>query len=118
MHLFERVPGGAYRAPDKWPISGIPSCAKLDEPTYREVAEQLAMIAGAGHAFDLTAVHAGRQTPVYFGSAVNNFGVELLLNGFLRDALPPAPRHNAATGAGANSKFQVPGPKDQVPRTR
>jgi len=69
---------------------------KLDEPTYREVAEQLAMIAGAGHAFDLAAVHAGRQTPVYFGSAVNNFGVELLLNGFLRDALPPAPRHNAA----------------------
>ncbi len=115
VHLFERVPGGAYRAPDQVADFGDPVVqAKLDGPTYCEVAEQLAMIAGAGHAFDLKAVHAGRQTPVYFGSAVNNFGVELLLNGFLRDALPPAPRHNAAQGRalGQSSKFQVPSPKD------
>ncbi|HZL47287.1 MAG TPA: GTP-binding protein, partial [Opitutaceae bacterium] len=109
VHLFERVPGGAYRAPDQVADFGNPVVReKLDEPTYREVAEQLAMIAGAGHAFDLAAVHAGRQTPVYFGSAVNNFGVELLLNGFLRDALPPAPRHNAAGARlqAANDKSQ------------
>jgi peptide chain release factor 3 len=97
VHLFERVPGGAYRAPEQVAGFGEPVVrARLDEPTYHEVAEQLAMLEGAGHAFDRAAVHAGRQTPVYFGSAVNNFGVQLLLDGFLRDALPPQPRLNAA----------------------
>ncbi len=111
VHLFERVPGGAYRAPEQVAGFGEPVVrARLDEPTYHEVAEQLAMLEGAGHTFDLAAVHAGRQTPVYFGSAVNNFGVELLLDGFLRDAMPPQPRRNAATGGG---KFRVPSPKFQ-----
>jgi peptide chain release factor 3 len=99
VHLFERVPGGAYRAPEQ--VAGFDDPVvrqKLDEPTHREVAEQLAMLDGAGHAFDLAAVQAGRQTPVYFGSAVNNFGVELLLNGFLHDAVPPQPRVNAENG--------------------
>ena len=45
---------------------------------------------------DLEAVRAGRQTPVYFGSAVNNFGIQLLLDGFLKDSVPPAPRRRAA----------------------
>jgi peptide chain release factor 3 len=120
VHLFERVPGGAYRAPDEVADIGDPVVRqKLDEPTYNEVSEQLAMISGAGHAFDRAAVHAGRQTPVYFGSAVNNFGVELLLNGFLRDALPPAPRHNSAASSGrlqnSKAKFQIPNPKSLVP---
>ena len=107
VHLFERVPGGAYRAPEQVAGFGEPVVrARLDEPTYHEVAEQLAMLEGAGHAFDLAGVHAGRQTPVYFGSAVNNFGVELLLDGFLRDALPPQPRRNAAKSQVTSNKFQ------------
>jgi peptide chain release factor 3 len=108
VHLFERVPGGAYRAPEQ--VAGFADPVvrqKLDEPTHREVAEQLAMLEGAGHAFDLAAVQAGRQTPVYFGSAVNNFGVELLLNGFLRDAVPPQPRRNAAKSPVASNRFQA-----------
>jgi peptide chain release factor 3 len=110
VHLFERVPGGAYRAPDQVADIADPVVReKLDDQTYHEVAEQLAMISGAGHAFDLAAVHGGRQTPVYFGSAVNNFGVELLLNGFLRDALPPGPRHNSAP-----ARLQRPASRDQA----
>ena len=102
VHLFERVPGGAYRAPEQVADFGDPVVrSRLDEPTHRAAAEQLAMLEGAGHAFDLAAVHAGRQTPVYFGSAVNNFGVALLLDGFLRDAVPPQPRRNAAAADGA-----------------
>jgi len=100
VHLFERVPGGAYRAPEQVADFGDPIVhARLDEPTHRAAAEQLAMLEGAGHPYDLAAVHAGRQTPVYFGSAVNNFGVALLLDGFLRDAMPPQPRRNAAVPA-------------------
>jgi peptide chain release factor 3 len=54
------------------------------------------MLDGAGHPFDLAAVQAGQQTPVYFGSAVNNFGIQLLLNGFLSDSVPPASRHSVS----------------------
>ena len=68
---------------------------KLDDYTFNEVTEQLAMLDGAGNPFDLEAIRAGRQTPVYFGSAVNNFGIQLLLDGFLSDSVPPAPRRAA-----------------------
>ena len=93
VHLFERVPGGKYQAPvnvtslDDEAVRG-----KLDDYTFNEVKEQLEMLDGAGHAFDLKAIQAGQQTPVYFGSAVNNFGIQLLLDGFLKDSVPPAPR--------------------------
>ena len=43
-------------------------------------------------AFDADAVLAGGLTPVFFGSAVNNFGVQLLLDAFLDMAPPPRPR--------------------------
>jgi peptide chain release factor 3 len=65
VHLFERVPGGAYRAPEQ--VADIGDAVvreKLDESTYAEVAEQLAMLDGAGHPFDVAAVRAGRQTAV------------------------------------------------------
>ncbi len=97
VHLFERVPGGAYQAPVKVSSLDDPLVrAKLDDHSYEEAREQLAMLDGAGHPFDLAAVRAGRQTPVYFGSAVNNFGIQLLLDGFLKDSIPPQPRRNAA----------------------
>ncbi|MFZ1055484.1 MAG: peptide chain release factor 3 [Opitutaceae bacterium] len=99
VHLFERVPGGAYRAPEKVASLGDPAVkAKLDASTFEEVGEQLAMLDGAGHPYDLEAVRAGKQTPVYFGSAVNNFGIQLLLDGFLRDSIPPQPRCSIGGG--------------------
>jgi peptide chain release factor 3 len=99
VHLFERVPGGAYRAPEKVASLEDPIVrAKLDDSTFEEVGEQLAMLEGAGHPFDLAAVRAGQQTPVYFGSAVNNFGIQLLLDGFLEDSIPPQPRRSVAGG--------------------
>ena len=99
VHLFERVPGGAYRAPVRVTSLGDPAVrAALDDSTLAEVSEQLHMLDGAGHAFDLAAVRAGRQTPVYFGSAVNNFGIQLLLDGFLEHSVPPQPRRSVAAG--------------------
>jgi peptide chain release factor 3 len=96
VHLFERVPGGAYQAPVRVTSLDDPGVRdKLDDVTYAEVKEQLEMLDGAGHPFDLDAVRGGRQTPVYFGSAVNNFGIQLLLDGFLHDSVPPAPRRRA-----------------------
>ena len=94
VHLFERVPGGAYRAPEQ--VSGLddPSVAeKLDPHTYSEVREQIEVLDAAGHPFDLAKVYAGKLTPVFFGSAVNNFGVQLMLDSFLKYSVGPAPRY-------------------------
>src|SRR5947207_13145501 len=59
---------------------------------YAHRVEDLAMLDGAGAAFDHAAVLDGKLTPVFFGSAVNNFGVQLLLDAFLELAPPPQPR--------------------------
>jgi peptide chain release factor 3 len=100
VHLFERVPGGAYQAPVQVTSLADPVVKeRLSESVYAEASEQIAMLDGAGHAFDLEAVRAGRQTPVYFGSAVNNFGIQLLLDGFLHDSVPPQPRRRAASAS-------------------
>jgi peptide chain release factor 3 len=93
VHLFERVPGGKFQAPVNVADLDDPLVReKLDDYTFHQVKEQLEMLDGAGHPFDLNAVQHGQQTPVYFGSAVNNFGIQLLLDGFLKDSVPPAPR--------------------------
>ena len=54
--------------------------------------EEIELVRGATQAFDLAAYRAGRQTPVFFGSAIANFGVEELLKSFTRFAPGPLPR--------------------------
>jgi len=91
MHLFERTAGGQYRAPVA--IGGLHDPAlrgQLDDATFHRTVEELEMLEIAGHTFDEAAVLAGKTTPVFFGSGVNNFGVQLLLDGLLKHA--PGPR--------------------------
>jgi len=54
--------------------------------------EEIELVRGASHAFDLDAYLAGRQTPVFFGSALLNFGVKTLLEHFVEWAPAPRPR--------------------------
>jgi peptide chain release factor 3 len=96
-HFFERVPGGEYRAPVS--VHGLADPAVRDAMApvaYARMVEELAMLEGAGAAFNHAAVLAGELTPVFFGSAVNNFGVQLLLDAFLE--LAPAPRLRSVDG--------------------
>ncbi|MBF0490108.1 MAG: peptide chain release factor 3 [Candidatus Omnitrophica bacterium] len=93
VHLFERVPGGSYRAPVSVHGLSDPFVKEIMyEQRYREVVEELEMLDGAHDGFDPQAVLEGKTTPVFFGSAANNFGVEFLLQGFLDHSSPPAPR--------------------------
>ncbi|MBX5460314.1 MAG: peptide chain release factor 3 [Steroidobacteraceae bacterium] len=55
-------------------------------------AEEVELVKGATDAFDPEAYRAGKQTPVFFGSAINNFGVEELLASFTQHAPGPQPR--------------------------
>jgi peptide chain release factor 3 len=93
VHFFERVPGGAYKAPVS--VHGIADEAvkgSLSPETYSRVLEEHEMLEHAGAAYSDEAVAKGLLTPVFFGSAVNNFGVQLLLDGFLAHASAPRPR--------------------------
>ncbi|MFP4257423.1 MAG: peptide chain release factor 3 [Desulfovermiculus sp.] len=57
-----------------------------------KLREDVELLQGAGFPFEPRAYLEGRQTPVFFGSAVNTFGVQELLETFVRLAPPPRPR--------------------------
>jgi peptide chain release factor 3 len=93
VHLFEKTPHGAYRAPVEVGSMDEPILReKLDADDFRRAAEELEMLDMAGVEYDEQKVLHGEQTPVFFGSAMNNFGVQLLLDAFLERSTPPLPR--------------------------
>ena len=95
LHLFEKTPNGAFAAPCQ--TAGLDDpivLEKLGERLYHRVRGEIEMLEGAGHPFDPDQVLAGKLTPVFFGSGVNNFGVQLLLDDFLRFSSPPTPRQS------------------------
>ena len=79
--------------------AGITSI-ELDDPTLvdligqtrRDTLADEVELLGAGRDFDLDAVRHGKLSPVFFGSALTNFGVEPFLNAFLKMTTPPLPR--------------------------
>ncbi len=58
-----------------------------------ELTGQIELLDGASFDFDLDKVRGGRLSPVFFGSALNNFGVETFLENFLRMTTSPLPRN-------------------------
>jgi peptide chain release factor 3 len=69
----------------------------LPKPALARLREEVEMARGLLPPFDLAAFRAGHLSPVYFGSALNNFGVRELLSGVA--ALAPPPRPQPAQGA-------------------
>lgn len=57
-----------------------------------ELREEIELVKGASHEFNIEDYLAGKMTPVYFGSAINNFGIKELLDDFVRYAPGPQPR--------------------------
>jgi peptide chain release factor 3 len=64
----------------------------LPGDALRRLREEIEMAQGLCPPFDLAAYRAGNLTPVYFGSAINNFGVKDLLDGLVALAPPPRPQ--------------------------
>jgi peptide chain release factor 3 len=60
--------------------------------TYQTLRDEIELVQAAGHGFDLAQYRAGKLTPVFAGSAINNFGVRELLNGFVEWSPPPSAR--------------------------
>ena len=92
IHVFE--PGKGEVASEVQVIKGLES----DEArTYlgdqhEELSDEIELVKGASHEFELDEYLAGRLTPVYFGTALRNFGVNQMLDGFVQYAPTPQPR--------------------------
>ena len=65
---------------------------------HQTLADDIELLDGADSEFDLEAVRAGQLSPVFFGSALTNFGVEPFLRDFLRLAPGPSTHVDAETG--------------------
>jgi peptide chain release factor 3 len=96
VHRFERTQHGARRAPVS--VAGIED-PQLDQLLGTNAAaklrEDVELLEMAGSPFDHERVLAGELTPVFFGSALTNFGVQLFLDAFIEYA--PAPRSREAS---------------------
>ncbi len=97
VHIYEQ--GRNFTRQDSTIFSSLddPQLAvRIGAEMLQEVREELELVEGASHPFDKEKYLSGRQTPVFFGSAVNNFGVQLLLDFFVEHA--PSPRSRSTTG--------------------
>ena len=100
---FERGGGGQHRAPLHVSDLHAPELRQMlgEGPHDRFLAE--VELLGALAAFDVESFRAGRQTPVFFGSALNNFGVEPFLEALGDLAPSPGPRDSDAGPVGPSS---------------
>jgi peptide chain release factor 3 len=90
---FERTSGGRSVAPVT--VSGLDDPRLEDEigtSAWTELREAAELLAGAGAELSGDAFNRGDIIPVYFGSAINNFGVEPFLNALIELAPPPIAR--------------------------
>ncbi len=95
-YLYERTVKGAYRAPVSTIGLDDPVLTEsLSESVYSAFCEDLEMLDQAGTIFNMEEVLNGTTTPVFFGSAANNFGIQILLDGYLEFSMPPQPRMSA-----------------------
>jgi peptide chain release factor 3 len=92
VHTYEPVSHGATEVPTKTAPRAAARGTLLDEEEADRLDDEAELILTAGEAFDREKFLAGRQTPVYFGSALTNFGVEPFLEGFLDLSPAPGPR--------------------------
>jgi peptide chain release factor 3 len=93
VHCFERAAHGATRAAVNLTDVGDPQLRAIaGEQVYEQFRDGIELLDGAGEQFDRAAMLRGGVTPVFFGSAVTNFGVQLFLDEFVAMAPSPTPR--------------------------
>lgn len=64
----------------------------VGDELFQTLQDDIELLDGAGADFDIEKVSHGKQTPVFFGSALTNFGIEIFLNYFLEMTSHPLPR--------------------------
>lgn len=98
IHVFERQAHGQQVALET--VVGLEDTrAKtiIGPGPLSQLREDLEILDSLGSSLDVKAIHRGRLTPVFFGSALTNFGVKLFLHAFLQYAAKPGP-HPSSQG--------------------
>jgi len=92
VHVFSPTHGGKILQGEV--IQGLnnPKMAALLDGDSERLRDEIELVRGASHKFDEKAFQSGQLTPVFFGSAVNNFGIKELLDTFVEVAQPPQDR--------------------------
>jgi len=93
VYLFE--PGKNAEKQEATVIDGLHSEALeslLGKQGAEDLRDEIELVKGASHPFDVDLYLKGELTPVYFGSAINNFGIKSLLDDFVKVAPPPQGR--------------------------
>jgi peptide chain release factor 3 len=99
IHFFEKSTHGKRAAIDTVMELDDPRVKELLEPDlFQEFHDELQLLDELGSTLDLEEIQAGIMTPVFFGSAMTNFGVELFLQAFLEYALKPG-AHESTEGS-------------------
>lgn len=95
IHVFQ--PGQGHTIPEDVQIQGLESdeARELLGEVYDDFIEEVELVRGATHEYDQEAFLSGKLTPVFFGTALANFGVREMLNDFVKWA--PAPIARATT---------------------
>ncbi|MDG2037705.1 MAG: peptide chain release factor 3 [Luminiphilus sp.] len=92
LHRYQ--PGDGATLVEEDLVKGLASEAAqaLLGEDYEVFVEEIELVRGASHEFSIDAFLAGQLTPVFFGTALGNFGVREMLNDFVEWAPPPQPR--------------------------
>ena len=102
INLFQHVVGGSNRVPTQ--TRSLEAAGELlNEEELKALHEEVELLDHAAEPFEREDFLAGQVTPVFFGSALNNFGVQAFLRSFLELAPPPGPRQ---TETGELSQFR------------
>jgi len=92
VYLYERTERNERMAPEQFiPLSMLRDGGRLPEARLAQLEDEIELLDGLGIAFDQERVLRQEQTPVFFGSALTNFGVRLFLDAFVQSAPPPQP---------------------------
>ena len=104
IHVFKQ--GQSNVIADDIQIKGLESdeAKALLGVYYEDFVEEIELVRGASHEFDLQAYLAGTLTPVFFGTALSNFGVREMLDGFVEWAPSPLARHTASREVAPNEE--------------
>ena len=92
VYLYERTERNEKIAPEIFVrLNDMVKQGILSEVKFQTLKESVELLDAAGGTFDHAAVLKEKQTPVFFGSALTNFGVRMFLDSFIQFAPPPQP---------------------------
>ena len=92
VHLYDTGKGHTIQEAKVIEGLGNPELDNILGDMAEELREELELVRGASHEFDLKEFLEGKVTPVFCGTALGNFGVNLMLDGLVKWSPPPQPR--------------------------